>query len=144
MIASWNFWAHCGQIRAELCLFAETMHMISQKKCSQNLLNFLLTVNPANICLHEDVMKTSWRCLLSSSSEDVLIEINIILFVTRLQDVFKTSFQDVFKTPSRRLQDVLQKRLQDIFKKSSRRFEDILKTSWRHLQDVFKTSSKLI
>ena len=106
-----------------------------------------LEIIPANIRLHEDVFKTSWRCLSSSSSEDVFstssrrldqdeyirlnhtssedvfIKINIFVLVIRLQDVLKTS--------SRRLQDVL--------KTSSKRLQDVLKTSSRHLQDVFKT-----
>ena len=50
------------------------------------------------------LMKTSWRRLSSSSSEDVLIKTNIFVLAIRLQDV--------------------------------------LKSFWRHLQDVFKTSCK--
>ena len=112
--------------------------------------------NPPNIRLDEDVLKTPWRHLSSSSSEDVfkrnIFALAIRLQKTssrRLQDVLvKTNIfvlairlQDVFKTFSRRLQDVLQKRLQDIFKTSSRRFEDIFKTSWK---DIFKTFSRRI
>ena len=74
------------------------------------------------------LMKTSWRRLSSSSSEDVLVKTNIFVLAIRLQDVFKTF--------SRRLQDVLQKRLQDIFKTSSRRFQDVFKTSSRRLAKV--------
>ena len=107
---------------------------------------------PANIRLDEDVLKTSWRHLWSSSSEDVsktssrrldqdeYIRLNHTssedVFKTSRENVFKTSsrrFQDVFKTSSRRLQDVLQKRLQDIFK-----------TFWKRLQDIFKTFSRRI
>ena len=109
---------------------------------------------PANICLDEDVLKTSWRRLSSSSLEDVFkmssrrIDQDEYVHpsLTSSEDVFKTSsrhlgqdqyirlghmssrrFQDVFKTSSRCLQDVLPRRLQDV-----------LKTSSRHLQDVFK------
>ena len=74
------------------------------------------------------LMKTSWRRLSSSSSEDV------------------------FKTPSRRLgQDqyirlgyTSSRRLQDVFKTSSRRLQDVFKTSSRRFQDVFKTSSRCL
>ena len=84
------------------------------------------------------LMKTSWRRLSSSSSEDV--------FKTSCQDVFKTSCKNVFKTSSRRLQDILKtssRRLQDVFKTFSRRFAKtssrcLAKTSSRHLHDVFQ------
>ena len=87
---------------------------------------------PANICLDEGVLKTPWRCVLPSSSEDVLITMNIFALVIRLQ-----------KTSSRCLQDVLIKtnvfilaiRLQDVFKTFSKR----LKTSCKN---VFKISSR--
>ena len=98
------------------------------------------------------LMKTSWRCLSSSSSEDVFKTSSrrldqdeyVRLSLTSSEDVFKTSSrrlgQDQYirlgYTSSRRLQDVLQKRLQDIFKTSSRHLQDILQ---RYLQDVFKT-----
>ena len=107
---------------------------------------------PANIRLDEDVLKTSWRGLSSSSSrrldQDEYVRLSLTsleeVFQTssrrlgqeqyirlihassrRFQDVFKTSCQDVFKTFSRGLRDVLQKRLQDVLQ--------------RYLQDVFKT-----
>ena len=110
---------------------------------------------PANICLDEDVLKTSFVFIFRrrldqdeyvrlslASSEDVLVKTNIFVlairlqdvfktFSKRLQDVFKTSCQDIFKTFSRRLQDVLQKRLQDIFKTSSRSFQDVFKTYYQ-------------
>ena len=110
---------------------------------------FLETI-PANICLDEDVLKTSL----------------VFVFRRRLQDVLKTSwsrriyspYSHVFRrglhqdqhiclghTSSRRLQDVFNtssRRLQDFFKTPSRRFQDVLKTSSRHLQDVLKTSSR--
>ena len=90
-------------------------------------------------------MRTSWRRLSSSSSEDALIKTNVFALVIRLQKtssrysfwpyVFKTSsrhfsssrhLQEVFKTSSRRLQ----KRLQDIFKMSC---EDTFKMFWRRI-----------
>ena len=88
---------------------------------------------PANIRLDEDVLKTSWRRLSSSSSEDVLIKTNMFTLDLFLQ-----------KTSSRCLQDVLVKTnifalaigLQHVFKAFSRRLQDIFKTSSRHLQDV--------
>ena len=60
------------------------------------------------------VLKTSWKCLSSSSSEDALIKTNIFALFMLLQ-----------KTPSRRLQDLLIKpniffltiRLEDVFRK---------------------------
>ena len=51
-----------------------------------------------------------------------------------LQDVFKTPYQDVFKTFSRRLQDVF-KRCYQV--KAQQTFV-LMKTSWRHLEDVFR------
>ena len=101
------------------------------------------------------MMKTSWRRLSSSSSEDVLIKMNIFALVIRLQ---KTSsrrldqdqyirlghtssrrVQDVFKTFSRHLQDVLPRCLQDVFMTSCK---NVFKTSLRLLEDVLKTSSR--
>ena len=99
---------------------------------------------PANIRLDEDVLKTSWRHLSSSSSEDVLIKTNMFALALRLQDVLPRCLQDVFKTSSRRLQDVFKtssRHLQDALKTSSGRLQNIFKISSRHLQDVFKTFS---
>ena len=109
---------------------------------------------PANIRLDEDVLKTSWRRLSSSSSKDVFKTSSrrldqdeyVRLSLTSSEDVFKTSSrrlgQDQYirlgHTSSRRLQDVFKtssRRLQDVFKTSSRR---LAKTSSRHLQDVLK------
>ena len=84
------------------------------------------------------LIKTSWRRLSSSSSEDVFMtssisldEDQIIDLVRRLQHVFKTSSKNVFKTSSRLIQDV--------FKTSSRHLQDLFKTFWRRLT---KTSSR--
>ena len=91
---------------------------------------------PAKIRLDEDILKTSWRRLSSSSLADFLIKTNIFALLIRLQKTSSSrpiysSWSYVFKTSSRRLQD--------IFKTSSRCFENVFKTSSRHLQDVFKT-----
>ena len=99
-------------------------------------------------------LKTSWRHLSFSSSEDIF-KTNIDALLIRLkktsswrldQDQYfrlghtsSRRLQDVFKMSSRRLQDVLQKCLQDIFKTSSRHLRDVLP---RRLQGFFKTSSK--
>ena len=84
------------------------------KTCDQLNKDIVLTnkftnrSNPANIRLDEDVLKTSFVFVLTSSRhlQDVLTR--------RLQDVFKTSSKNDFKTSTRRLA-----------KMSSRRFEDV-------------------
>ena len=104
---------------------------------------------------NEDVLKTSWRRLSSSSSEDVLIKTNMFALALRLQKtssrrlqdvlvktnifVLAIRLQDVFKTFSRRLQDVFKTSCQDVFKTFSRRLQDVLQ---KRLQDIFKTSCK--
>ena len=89
------------------------------------------------------LMKTSWRRLSSSSSEDFFKtssrrfgEDQIIVLVIRLQDVFKTF--------SRRFQDIFKMSCQYVFKTSSSYFQDLFKTFWRRIQAIFKTSSKKI
>ena len=117
---------------------------------------------PLNIRLDEDVFKTSWRRLSSSSSrrldqdeyihlsntssrrlQDVLVKTNIFVLAIRLQDVFKTfsrRLQDIFKTFSKRLAKTSSRRFANTF---SRRLQDVFKTPSRPLakifQDVFKT-----
>ena len=82
-------------------------------------------MNPTNIRLDEDVLKTSFAFVFRRRlDQDEYVRLSLM------------SSEDVFKTFSRRLQDVLQKRLQDIFKTFWRRLQDILQ---RYLQDVFKT-----
>ena len=76
------------------------------KTCDQLNKDIVLTnkftnrSNPANIRLDEDVLKTSFVFVLTSSRH--------------LQDVFKTSSKNDFKTSTRRLA-----------KMSSRHFEDV-------------------
>ena len=111
------------------------------------------------------LMKTSWRRLSSSSSEDTFktswrrldqdkyirhshtsLDVWSRSIYSSLPYVFKTSsrrFQDVFKTSSRclaktslrRLQNVLKTSCKNVFKTSS---EDIFKSSPRHLQDFLQ------
>ena len=82
-------------------------------------------MNPTNIRLDEDVLKTSFAFVFRRRlDQDEYVRLSFM------------SSEDVFKTFSRRLQDVLQKRLQDIFKTSSRHLQDVLKTSSKRLQDA--------
>ena len=113
----------------------------------------------ANICLDEDVLKTSWRGLSSFSSEDVLIKANIFPLLIRLQqrssrrlsqgqyirlgntssrrlqNVFKMSYKNVFKMSSRRLVKMSSKRFQDVFSSQT----VLGNTISRRLRDIFKT-----
>ena len=124
-----------------------------RKKFSDNLklvFNLISEVSP-NFRLDEEVLKTSWSRLSSSSSEDV--------FKTSWWRTLYLSWPSVFKTSSGRLAKMSSKHLQDDFKTpceiSSRRFQDVvktfrrchgirkiitLKTCWRSLQDVLKTN----
>ena len=103
-------------------------------------------------------MKTSWRGLSSSSSEDVLKtslrcldqDEYVRLSLTSSEDVFKTtssrpiysSWPYIFKTSSRRFQDVFKTSCQYVFKTSSRHLQDVFKTPLRRFEDVFKTSPR--
>ena len=89
----------------------------------------------------EDVFKTSTRRLdqdeyiglTHPSSEDVfLIKIIIIVLIIRLQDVFKTS-------SSRRLAKSFSRSFQNVFKTPC---NNVFRTSSRRLQDVFKIHSR--
>ena len=80
------------------------------------------------------LMKTSWRRLSSSSSEDV--------FKTSWWRPIYSSWLYVFKTSSRRLQDIFKTSSRRLAKTSSRHLQDVFKTFWRRLQDIFKTSCK--
>ena len=116
----------------------------------------------ASILPYEDILKTSWKRLSSSSSEDVfktsprrldkgeyihlshkssqdVFKTNIFVLAIRLLDVFKISsrcFQDVFKAPCESISKTSSIRLQDVFKMSSKRIRDVLP---KHLQGIFKT-----
>ena len=108
-----------------------------RKKFSDNLkliFNLISEVSP-NFRLDEEVLKTSWIRLSSSSLEDVF-RFNH----PSSEDVFKTSWSrtlylswpSVFKTSSGRLTKMSSKHLQDDFKTpceiSSRCFQDVVKT----------------
>ena len=126
----------------------------------------MMPLFPANIRLDEDAFKTSFLFVFRRPLQDVLIKMNIVALLIRLQktsskrldqdqdfpfrhlssrcfqDVLKTSskhLQDIFKTFWRNLQDVFKTSCQDIFKTSSKRLQDVLQ---KRLQDIFKTSSK--
>ena len=85
-------------------------------------------LNPANIRLDEDVLKTSFVFVFRRRLQDVLIKTNMFASALRLQDVLVKT--NIF---------VLAIRLEDVFKTFSRR---LAKASSRLLQDVFKTSCK--
>ena len=55
----------------------------------------------------------------------------------RLGKILRTSLQDVLKMSSRHLEDVLERCLEDILQTS---WICLGKTSWRHLEDVWKRS----
>ena len=75
-------------------------------------------------------MKTSWRRLSSSSSEDVLVKTNIFVLAIRLQDVFKTFW--------RCLQDVFKTFCKDIFKMFSRRIIKLNYSCWQVFEKYCK------
>ena len=99
--------------------------------------------NPANIRLDEDVLKTSWRRLSSSSSKDVFKTSSRRLGEDEYILINHTSSVDVFKTSSRRL-GLRQDQYIRLVHTSSRRFEDVFKTPSRRLQNVFKTCRKYV
>ena len=73
-------------------------------------------------------MKTSWRRLSSSSSEDVLKTSSRRLDQDKYIRLVHTSsrrLQDIFKTSSIRLQKVFKTFRKYVLKTSSRRFEDV-------------------
>ena len=91
---------------------------------------------PANIRLDEDVLKTSFVFVFKSRLQDVLMETNIFLLIIRLQ---KTCSRRLGQDQYIRLVHTSWKRLEDVFKTSSR---PLAKTTSRCIQDVFKTSSR--
>ena len=79
--------------------------------------------------------KTSWRCLSSSSSKDVLIKTNIFSLLVHLQKTSTRCNMFVLVIRPQNVFETFSRRLQDIFK--TRNFQDVL---LRRLQDTFKTS----
>ena len=104
---------------------------------------------PANIRLNKDVLKTSWRRLLSSSSENVLIKTNMFALALRLQ---KTSWrrlgQDHYicldHMSSRRPQDVFKTSCKDIFKTFSRRTIRVNCLPRSHLWEIYGQCTKFV
>ena len=108
-------------------------------QAAQNFSKFnqYFKVFPAHICPDENVLKTFYRRLLSSSSEYIFKtpsrhldqEEYIRLSCTSSEDLLKTSSrphgQDQYcslgHTSSRHLQDLLPRRFQSVFKRISRR-----------------------
>ena len=96
--------------------------------CStSSLIDHILTTLPTNICLDEDVFKTSWSRRVYWPYSYVLRRCLYNVMPRRLQNVLPRRLQGIFKTSC---QDVLQKCLQDIFE-----------TSWK---EIFKTFSRRI
>ena len=86
----------------------------------------------ANICLDEDVLKTSFVIVLRRRLQEVD---NYI----RLGHISSRRLQDVFMTSSRCLRDVILRCLQGVLKtSSSKHYQDIFKTYSKRLQDVFQ------
>ena len=129
--------------------FKSYLHKVYTEKVNKTALSSN-DKNPENIRYDEDVLKTSWRGLWFSSSEDFLIKTIIFVLLICLQKTSSSRptyspWSYAFKTSSIRFQDALKtspRRFQGMFKASSRRLQDVLKTSSRSLQVVFKTFRK--
>ena len=109
-------------------LKSKCLLMLKFRTKSQLQQSFCLLLYPANICLDEDFLRTSFFFVFRRRRQDVLIKANIFSLVIRLQ-----------KTSSRRLGQDQYIRLGYM---SPRVLQDVFKTSSRHLQDVFKTFSR--
>ena len=108
-------WVQSGQTQKMYQAFSHSlkyMDFISKVKNHDRMGNY-----PANIRLDEDVLKTSWKRLSSSSSEDV--------FRLRLQSKSSRHLQDVFKTYYQ-FKVFLVTKFQDIFETYSKLFWDVL------------------
>ena len=84
-------------------------------------------LNPANIRLCQDVLKTYWRHL-----PDVF-SVTFFCLPKRREGVLKTSWRHNCKTSCKHV-------LKKSWRRLGRCFEDVLKTSWKCLEDVLKTS----
>ena len=105
-------------------------------------------------CYAGDVLKTSWRHVLKTSSKDVWKICWGHAFKTSSRDVLKICWGHVFKTSWRHYGDkqniywgfLYLKNISQIYIWQFYVFQDVLKTSWRylamHLEYVFKTSWK--
>ena len=128
---------------------------------------------PANIRLDEDVLKTPWKRLLSSSSHNVFktswsrrtCSPYSYIFRRRLQDVFKTSwsrpiylswsyvsktssrrfFRDIFKTSCKNtLKTFLRRSKTSSRRRAKSSSRCLAKTTWRHFQKMFKVFWKCL
>ena len=104
------------------------------------------------------LMKTSWRRLLSSSSEDVsktslrCLDQDEYIRPTHASsgDVFKTSWSrpiysswlSIFKSSSRHFQEVFKAQSRPLAKMSWRHLQNVFKAFWKCIQDVLKTFSR--
>ena len=84
----------------------------------------------------EDLFNLLLQKISSRRPQDVLIKTNICALVIRLQ---KTSWRHLFQEQDICLSHTSSRHLQELFKTSSRRLAKIYS---RHLQDVLKTSSR--
>ena len=111
---------------------------------------FRAPIHQVNILLDEDVLKTSSRCLLSSSLEDVFKMSSRRLHQDEYIYLTHTSSKCLDQDPYIRPGHTSSRRLQDVFKTSSKilaktysvHLKDVLKAFWRRLQDNIKTSCK--
>ena len=113
------------------------------------LLRVLHTYFPANICLDEDVLKTSFvfrrrldqdeYICLSNMSSRYLQDVQSRPIYSTWSYVFKTSCKNVFikvlKRSSRHLHDVLQRYIQDVFKM----YHQVKPFLLTRLRDIFNT-----
>ena len=118
-------------IRFNLCSY----HLLLDNTTRRNVIIFGADMNsyvhidnkgkgifPANICLDEDVLKTSFVFVIRGRLQDIFKVSWLRLIYLSWPYIFKTYSRRLAKTSSRHLQDVLQKRPQDILKTPSRRF----------------------
>ena len=94
-------------------------------------------LNPANIRLGEDVLKTYWRHL-----QDVF-SVTFFCLLRRLEDVLKTSWRHNCKTSCKHVLKTSWKRLEDVLKRSWKTKCVTLKTSWRRLRDALENKKCL-
>ena len=127
-----------------------TVHINVSSAClkSVNLLQItkkifgaLLTDFPANIRLDEDVLKTSFVFVFRRRlDQDEYVHLSLMssedVLVKTNIFVLAVRLQNVFKTFSRHLQDVFKTSSRRFAKTFSRRLQDVLH---KGLQDIFKT-----
>ena len=124
----------------EIChlLFSKSFFQSTRVITSEyEVLHYRICTNyPVNIGRYEDVLKTSWRRLSSSSSEGVFKASSQRLDQDEYVRFSLMSWEDVFKASWSR---PIYSSWLYVFKTSSRRFQDVFKTSCQY---VFKTFSR--